>query len=75
MSLSGCESIIPALAQIIDTSSVYGVDRITMGLTFRGRLNILANVVKKPLAQIFTAFNSIQPNQIVSLKFSFITIF
>ncbi|XP_044739928.1 2-oxoglutarate dehydrogenase, mitochondrial-like isoform X2 [Chrysoperla carnea] len=66
MSLSGCESIIPALAQIIDTSSVYGVDRITMGLTFRGRLNILANVVKKPLAQIFTAFNSILPNQIGS---------
>ena len=33
-----------------------GVESIVMGMPHRGRLNVLANVVRKPMAQIFSEF-------------------
>lgn len=55
--LEGCEVLIPALKHIIDISSNLGVESIIMGMPHRGRLNVLANVCRKPLEQIFTQFN------------------
>lgn len=34
-----------------------GVESIVMGMPHRGRLNVLANVVRKPMAQIFSEFS------------------
>ncbi|KAM8853110.1 2-oxoglutarate dehydrogenase complex component E1 [Synchiropus picturatus] len=56
--LEGCESLIPALKGIIDKSSAAGVDNIIMGMSHRGRLNVLANVIRKELEQIFCQFDS-----------------
>ncbi|KAJ7988277.1 hypothetical protein DPEC_G00321910 [Dallia pectoralis] len=56
--LEGCESLIPALKTIIDKSSMNGVDNIIMGMPHRGRLNVLANVIRKELEQIFCQFDS-----------------
>lgn len=56
--LEGCEVLIPALKQVMDTSSVLGVDSYIMGMPHRGRLNVLANVARKPLNQIFAQFDS-----------------
>ncbi|XP_030626943.1 2-oxoglutarate dehydrogenase-like, mitochondrial isoform X2 [Chanos chanos] len=55
--LEGCEVLIPALKMIIDKSSEAGVDSIIMGMPHRGRLNVLANVVRKDLDQIFCQFD------------------
>ena len=55
--LEGCEVLIPALKQVIDTSSVLGVDSYVMGMPHRGRLNVIANVARKPLDQIFSQFD------------------
>ena len=49
--------LIPALNQIIDSSSSLGVDVFVLGMPHRGRLNVLANVARKPLEQIFCQFN------------------
>uniref|UniRef100_A0AAY4CUV6 2-oxoglutarate dehydrogenase complex component E1 n=1 Tax=Denticeps clupeoides TaxID=299321 RepID=A0AAY4CUV6_9TELE len=51
--LEGCESLIPALKTIIDKSSENGVESVIMGMPHRGRLNVLANVIRKELEQIF----------------------
>jgi len=60
--LEGCEVLIPALKQIIDVSSTLGVESVIMGMPHRGRLNVLANVCRKPLEQLFTQFNpSLEP--------------
>lgn len=60
--LEGCEVLIPALKHIIDTSSDLGVESVIMGMPHRGRLNVLANVCRKPLEQLFTQFNpSLEP--------------
>uniref|UniRef100_H3CJZ9 2-oxoglutarate dehydrogenase complex component E1 n=1 Tax=Tetraodon nigroviridis TaxID=99883 RepID=H3CJZ9_TETNG len=56
--LEGCESLIPALKTIIDKSSEKGVDYVIMGMPHRGRLNVLANVIRKELEQIFCQFDS-----------------
>uniref|UniRef100_A0A8C3ACN7 2-oxoglutarate dehydrogenase complex component E1 n=1 Tax=Cyclopterus lumpus TaxID=8103 RepID=A0A8C3ACN7_CYCLU len=56
--LEGCESLIPALKTIIDESSLSGVESVIMGMPHRGRLNVLANVIRKELDQIFCQFDS-----------------
>ncbi|XP_078522893.1 2-oxoglutarate dehydrogenase complex component E1 isoform X1 [Lissotriton helveticus] len=55
--LEGCEVLIPALKTIIDKSSESGVDNVIMGMPHRGRLNVLANVIRKELEQIFCQFD------------------
>eukprot|EP00794_Sanderia_malayensis_P012143 gene12143-13396_t len=55
--IEGCEVLIPALKQIIDVSNEIGVESVIMGMPHRGRLNVLANVCRKPLEHIFTQFN------------------
>uniref|UniRef100_A0A671Y362 2-oxoglutarate dehydrogenase complex component E1 n=1 Tax=Sparus aurata TaxID=8175 RepID=A0A671Y362_SPAAU len=56
--LEGCEVLIPALKTIIDKSSAAGIDSVIMGMPHRGRLNVLANVIRKDLDQIFCQFDS-----------------
>ncbi|CAG0884138.1 unnamed protein product [Darwinula stevensoni] len=58
--LEGCEILIPAMKQIIDVSSNLGVESIIMGMPHRGRLNVLANVCRKPLEHIFCQFAALQ---------------
>ncbi|KAK1905371.1 2-oxoglutarate dehydrogenase-like mitochondrial, partial [Dissostichus eleginoides] len=55
--LEGCEVLIPALKSMIDTSSSAGIDSVIMGMPHRGRLNVLANVIRKELDQIFCQFD------------------
>jgi 2-oxoglutarate dehydrogenase E1 component len=55
--LDGCESLIPALEQIIKVGGSSGVKEIKIGMPHRGRLNILANVIQKPFKKIFKEFS------------------
>uniref|UniRef100_UPI00398F0E98 2-oxoglutarate dehydrogenase-like, mitochondrial n=1 Tax=Pristiophorus japonicus TaxID=55135 RepID=UPI00398F0E98 len=55
--VEGCEVLIPALKTIIDVSISMGVDNVIMGMPHRGRLNVLANVIRKDLEQIFCQFD------------------
>ncbi|KAL1511870.1 hypothetical protein AB1Y20_005154 [Prymnesium parvum] len=54
--LEGCESLIVGMKELMDASSDLGVENIVMGMPHRGRLNVLANVVRKPLEHIFSEF-------------------
>jgi 2-oxoglutarate dehydrogenase E1 component len=55
-SLEGGETLIPLIDRVIDGSSALGVDDIVIGMAHRGRLNVLANVLGKPVAEIFRGF-------------------
>src|SRR6185436_2859734 len=55
-SLEGCESTIPLLDRVLSDAAREGVREAVMGMAHRGRLNVLANTVGKPLAQIFSEF-------------------
>ncbi|VAV90754.1 2-oxoglutarate dehydrogenase E1 component [hydrothermal vent metagenome] len=55
--LDGGESLIPALEAIIKTGGQNGVEEIVIGMPHRGRLNVLANVMSKPIRAIFHEFH------------------
>ncbi|HEY9553854.1 2-oxoglutarate dehydrogenase E1 component [Allosphingosinicella sp.] len=54
--LDGGESMIPALESVIKYGGQYGVKEIVFGMSHRGRLNVLANVLGKPYRVIFSEF-------------------
>ncbi len=64
--LDGGEAIIPALEQIIKRGGHLGIKEIVMGMAHRGRLNVLANVMAKPLRAIFKEFKggSFKPDDV-----------
>jgi len=54
--LDGCEALIPAMEQIIKVGGALGCKEVKIGMPHRGRLNILTNVIQKPLKKIFREF-------------------
>jgi len=64
--LDGGEAMIPALEQIIKRGGHLGVKEIVLGMAHRGRLNVLANVMAKPLRAIFKEFKggSFKPDDV-----------
>lgn len=54
--LEGCESFIPGMKAILDKLHEMGGEKVVMGMPHRGRLNVLANVVRKPTEIIFAEF-------------------
>jgi 2-oxoglutarate dehydrogenase E1 component len=55
-SLEGSESIIPLLDAVLNAAADAGMEEAVLGMAHRGRLNVLANVVGKPLESIFQEF-------------------
>lgn len=56
-SLEGLEAAIPAIDFLIESAADKGVKEIVVGMAHRGRLNVLANVFKKPVQEIFSEFD------------------
>ena len=54
--LDGSESLIPALEQIIKRGGNLGVKDVVMGMSHRGRLNVLTQVMGKPHRALFHEF-------------------
>lgn len=55
-SLEGAETMIPLLAQMVDFGEALGIEEVLIGMAHRGRLNVLTNILNKPLQSIFTEF-------------------
>ncbi|KAG5637329.1 hypothetical protein H0H81_004975 [Sphagnurus paluster] len=55
--LEGCEALIPGMKALIDRSVDHGVKHITIGMPHRGRLNVLGNVIRKPIEAILNEFS------------------
>jgi 2-oxoglutarate dehydrogenase E1 component len=55
-SLEGAETLIPLLEAIVEKAPDSGVREIIFGMAHRGRLNVLANILRKPYDEIFAQF-------------------
>ena len=55
--LEGCESLVPGMKALIDRSVDHGVKHVMIGMPHRGRLNVLANVIRKPIEAILNEFS------------------
>ena len=56
LGLDGAESLIPALEQIIKIGGQFKIKEVKIGMSHRGRLNVLANVLQKSYKRIFNEF-------------------
>jgi multifunctional 2-oxoglutarate metabolism enzyme len=55
-SVEGGESTIAILEETLDRAAADGVDECVIGMAHRGRLAVLANVIGKGIAQVFSEF-------------------
>ena len=63
-SLEGGETVIPMLDTLLDKAAEHSLDEVVIGMPHRGRLNVLANIVGKPISQIFREFEgNLDPGQ------------
>jgi len=54
--LSGGETLIPGLDAILQRGAELGAEEVVLGMSHRGRLNVLANILNKSYAEIFHEF-------------------
>mmetsp|Transcript_8973 Transcript_8973/g.15204 ORF Transcript_8973/g.15204 Transcript_8973/m.15204 type:complete len:1007 (-) Transcript_8973:232-3252(-) len=54
--VEGAESFIPGLKSMVDRGSELGVETFGFGMPHRGRLNVLTNVLRKPMPLMFKEF-------------------
>lgn len=62
-SIEGGESVIPGLIELFESASDHGVEVVHMGMAHRGRLNVLANVLQRPLRAIISQFQPYLPDE------------
>jgi len=55
-SLEGAEALIPMLDAVLENAANTGMEETVIGMSHRGRLNVLANIVGKSFTQIFREF-------------------
>ncbi len=56
-SLEGGETLIAALDAVIEHCPGLGIEEIVMGMAHRGRLSVLANILRKPFDVLFEQFS------------------
>lgn len=66
-SLEGAEILIPALNDLVEKGANLGVKEFNIGMAHRGRLNVLANVLRKPAQNIFKEFEGESYEERISL--------
>ena len=52
----GAESLIPLVDSLIQNCSIFGAEQICLGMSHRGRLNLLVNVLGKSPKELFSEF-------------------
>ncbi len=65
-SLEGADALIPGLDALVERAAGLGCREIILGMAHRGRLNVQANILEKPLVDIFSEFeNCYDPETLV----------
>ncbi|MDC0295622.1 2-oxoglutarate dehydrogenase E1 component [bacterium] len=60
-SLEGAETLIPMLDLALEKAAEHQVKEVVMGMAHRGRLNVMANILKKRAMNIFWSFDDPNP--------------
>lgn len=66
-SLEGGEALIPALDAVIEHGAELGIEEFVIGMSHRGRLNVLTNILEKPYAHVFKEYVGTEYEQDLTL--------
>ena len=64
-SLEGVTALIPLVDEVLDTASRLGAIELVMGMSHRGRLNVIAHVAKRSPDEIFAGFEDVDPRSVL----------
>jgi len=64
-SLEGNTSLLPAVDQVLDVAGEHGAVELVMGMSHRGRLNVVIHVANRPPEQVFAEFEDVDPRSVL----------
>src|SRR5579864_2241023 len=64
-SLEGVTALIPLVDEVLETGSQLGAIELVMGMSHRGRLNVIAHVARRPSDEIFAGFEDVDPRSVL----------
>src|SRR6266702_1198558 len=64
-SLEGVTALIPLLDAILGTAGEYGAGESVMGMSHRGRLNVMVHTACKPVHEVVAGFEDVDPRSVL----------
>ena len=64
-SLEGVTALIPLVDELLDRVSSLGATELVMGMSHRGRLNVIAHIAKRDPEEIFAGFEDVDPRSVL----------
>jgi len=64
-SLEGVTALIPLVDEILDAAGQQGAVELVMGMSHRGRLNVIVHVAKRDPQEVFAGFEDVDPRSVL----------
>ena len=64
-SLEGNTSLLPFVDEVLDGAGQRGAVELVMGMSHRGRLNVIVHIARRPLEQVFAEFEDVDPRSVL----------
>ena len=64
-SLEGVTALIPLVDEILEAAGQRGAGELVMGMSHRGRLNVIAHVAKRSPEEVFAGFEDVDPRSVL----------
>ncbi len=64
-SIEGIEALIPLLAELLDAAAARSAEQAVLAMSHRGRLNVMAQIVGRPVVELFAGFEDVDPKSIM----------
>ena len=64
-SLEGVTALIPLMDEILDAAGQQGAGELVMGMSHRGRLNVIVHVAKRAPEEVFAGFEDVDPRSVL----------
>jgi 2-oxoglutarate dehydrogenase E1 component len=64
-SLEGNTSLLPAVDEVLNVAGERGAVELVMGMSHRGRLNVIIHLANRPAEQVFAEFEDVDPRSVL----------
>jgi 2-oxoglutarate dehydrogenase E1 component len=64
-SLEGVTALLPLMDEILEAAGQQGVGELVMGMSHRGRLNVIVHVARRAAEEVFAGFEDVDPRSVL----------